>query len=60
MQAIAYSSLGNLNVSDTETPTPAPGEVGVKTASCGLCHTDIDVLHGPATATPASLLISQA
>jgi len=46
MKAIVYNSLGNLGVTDIDMPALAPNDVRVKTASCGLCHTDIDVLHG--------------
>ena len=46
MRAIVYDAPGRLDVTDLEIPTPTPGTVLVKTASCGLCHTDIEVLHG--------------
>ena len=46
MKAIVYRSSGNLEVSGLPVPTPEPGTVLVKTASCGICHTDIEVLHG--------------
>ncbi|NND93064.1 MAG: zinc-dependent alcohol dehydrogenase family protein [Granulosicoccus sp.] len=46
MKAIVYNSLGSLGLSDLEMPALASGMVRVKTAACGLCHTDIDVLHG--------------
>lgn len=46
MEAIRYNSLGNLDVAHLESPTVTPDTVLVRIASCGICHTDIDVLHG--------------
>ena len=46
MKAIVYQSPGKLDVATLPVPTPAPGTVLVRTASCGICHTDIEVLHG--------------
>ena len=46
MKAIVYRSPGTLDVSDLPVPEPAPDTVLVKTAACGICHTDIEVLHG--------------
>ena len=46
MDAIQYKALGKLELQQIDTPTPAAEEVLIKVASCGLCHTDIDVLHG--------------
>lgn len=38
------------------TPTPGPGEVLVKVAACGVCHTDLHVMKGEVTfPTPAVL-----
>jgi 6-hydroxycyclohex-1-ene-1-carbonyl-CoA dehydrogenase len=39
-----------LDVTEVETPTPGQGEVLVKVAGCGLCHTDLHYLdHGVKT-----------
>lgn len=46
MKAIVYRSPGKLDVTNLQVPTPTSGTVLVKTASCGICHTDIEVLHG--------------
>ena len=46
MKALVYTAPGKAGVTDLPTPEPAAGEVLLKVASCGICHTDIDVLHG--------------
>jgi D-arabinose 1-dehydrogenase-like Zn-dependent alcohol dehydrogenase len=37
-----------LAVHDIETPVPAAGEVLVRTASCGICRTDLHIMEGTA------------
>lgn len=44
--AIATSFGRPLELSDIAIPTPGPGEVLVKVAACGVCHTDIDAVDG--------------
>ncbi|NDR57830.1 zinc-dependent alcohol dehydrogenase family protein [Aliiruegeria sabulilitoris] len=46
MKAVVYDALGSVIFSEIETPRPAPGEVLIRVAASGVCHTDIDVLHG--------------
>jgi len=46
LDAIVYDSLGSAGVAALEVPSPASDAVLVKVAACGICHTDIDVLHG--------------
>jgi len=46
MDAIQYTAPGRLHVTQLDTPRAGDGCVLVETAACGLCHTDIDVLHG--------------
>ena len=41
--AIAKSPLGSR---DVEVPEPRPGEVRVRTLTCGLCRTDLHVIEG--------------
>ena len=35
-----------LRLSDVDAPQPGPGEVGVRVAACGLCHTDLHIIEG--------------
>jgi len=46
LKAIVYHAPGKLDISGLQVPTPVPGTVLLKTVSCGICHTDIEVLHG--------------
>lgn len=48
--AVFYAAKEPLRVEEIPTPTPGPGEVLVKVASCGLCHTDLHYIdHGVPT-----------
>lgn len=51
MKAAVFHGPGRpLTVGDWPTPTPAAGEVLVKVAGCGVCHTDLHYLdHGTPT-----------
>jgi 6-hydroxycyclohex-1-ene-1-carbonyl-CoA dehydrogenase len=51
MKAAIYPGNGKpLTIVDVPTPTPKPGEVVIRVAACGLCHTDLHYLdHGVAT-----------
>jgi propanol-preferring alcohol dehydrogenase len=44
--AIATSFGRPIILSDVATPSPGPGEVLVKVAACGVCHTDIHAVDG--------------
>ncbi|MER5299578.1 zinc-binding dehydrogenase [Streptomyces lasiicapitis] len=46
------TSTGELAVRDVPVPSPGPGEALVKVAACGICHSDLSLLHG---AVPARL-----
>lgn len=46
MKAVVYKSLGNAVVADIALPKPGPDEVMVRTRASGVCHTDLDILHG--------------
>ncbi|GAA0388992.1 zinc-binding dehydrogenase [Streptomyces luteireticuli] len=42
------TATGELSVQDVPVPRPAPGEALVKVAACGICHSDLSLLHGAA------------
>jgi len=46
MKAITYQSLGEIEIRLLEDPVAGPEDVVVKVCASGICHTDIDVLHG--------------
>jgi D-arabinose 1-dehydrogenase-like Zn-dependent alcohol dehydrogenase len=41
-----YADTKRIIVEDTEIPTPGPGEVLVKVAFCGICHSDLSLING--------------
>ncbi len=48
--AILYAAKEPLRVEEIPTPTPGAGEVLIKVAACGLCHTDLHYIdHGTPT-----------
>ncbi|MDE1819770.1 MAG: zinc-binding dehydrogenase [Euryarchaeota archaeon] len=59
MRAAVFSGSGEpLALTNVPDPSPGPGEVLVKVAGCGLCHTDLHYLdHGVATAHPPPLIL---
>lgn len=46
MKAILYSEPGALAVTTIPDPEATDGHVILRVEACGMCHTDIDVLHG--------------
>jgi S-(hydroxymethyl)glutathione dehydrogenase/alcohol dehydrogenase len=47
MQALVLSEVGgHLIVEDLPTPRPKAGEILVRVAACGVCHTDLHVIKG--------------
>lgn len=46
MKAITYESLGEVQTSELADPKPAAEEVLIQVHASGICHTDIDILHG--------------
>jgi 6-hydroxycyclohex-1-ene-1-carbonyl-CoA dehydrogenase len=47
-----------LLVQDVPTPAPAAGEILVRVAACGVCHTDLHYIdHGTPTFTPPPLIL---
>ncbi|HET6954349.1 MAG TPA: Zn-dependent alcohol dehydrogenase [Acidimicrobiales bacterium] len=56
MRAAVLETGGKLGVSDVEIEDPRPGEVLVKVAHCGVCHSDLSALDGSfPTPTPTVL-----
>lgn len=41
-----YSDTGTIAVEDVPIPEPGPGEVLVKVAFCGICHSDLSLING--------------
>lgn len=59
MIAAVFRGSGQpLEVTEVPTPEPGPGEVLVRVAGCGLCHTDLHYLdHGVKTFKPPPLIL---
>lgn len=59
MRAALFHGPGRpLALEKVERPTPGPGEVLVKVAACGFCHTDLHYLdHGVPTAKKPPLIL---
>ncbi len=59
MKAAVFHGSGRpLELTEVETPTPGLGEVLVRVAGCGLCHTDLHYLdHGVKTFKPPPLIL---
>jgi propanol-preferring alcohol dehydrogenase len=59
MKAAVFHGSGRpLEVKDVPTPAPAAGEVLIRVAGCGLCHTDLHYLdHGVKTFRPPPLIL---
>ncbi|MFT4044402.1 MAG: alcohol dehydrogenase catalytic domain-containing protein [Gordonia sp. (in: high G+C Gram-positive bacteria)] len=45
-RAAEYIGNGDLRVVDGPIPEPGPGEVRIRVAYCGICGTDLHILHG--------------
>lgn len=41
-----YADTKTIAVEDVPVPTPGPGEVLVKVAFCGICHSDLSLING--------------
>lgn len=46
MKAVVIERPNSVSVTRIEDPTPAAGEAMIKVEACGICGTDIHVLHG--------------
>ncbi len=59
MQAAVFDGGGKpLRLAEVPTPRPGPGEILVKVAACGICHTDLHYLdHGTPTFKPPPLIL---
>src|SRR5688572_17949055 len=44
--AVLHAAGGALSVEDVPVPEPRAGEVLLKVAACGVCHTDLHVIKG--------------
>lgn len=47
MRAVKLVGPGTLELADVEIPEPGPGQVLVRIAGAGLCHSDLHILHLP-------------
>jgi L-iditol 2-dehydrogenase len=52
MKACVLSGPGVLGVKEVKTPRPGPGELLLRVAAAGLCHSDIRVYRGEKAARP--------
>ena len=59
MRAAIFDGGGKpLRLAEVPTPRAGPGEILVKVAACGICHTDLHYLdHGTATFKPPPLIL---
>jgi 6-hydroxycyclohex-1-ene-1-carbonyl-CoA dehydrogenase len=59
MKSVLYHGPGSpLTIEERPVPKPGPGEVLVKVAACGVCHTDLHYLdHGVRTAKEPPLVL---
>ena len=46
MRAAVITGVDVVSIETVDDPTPGPGEVVVEVAGCGLCGTDLHILHG--------------
>jgi threonine dehydrogenase-like Zn-dependent dehydrogenase len=54
VKAIVNSAPGQLAWQELPTPLPGPGQVRIRTAACGICATDLEMIKGwSRTACPA-------
>jgi 6-hydroxycyclohex-1-ene-1-carbonyl-CoA dehydrogenase len=56
--AVFYGPDQPLKIEEVPTPEPAPGQVMIKTAACGVCHTDLHYIdHGVPTFKKPPLIL---
>ena len=46
MKALVFRQAGDAAVQEVADPRPGPHDVLVQVAAAGVCHTDLDILHG--------------
>ena len=51
MKAIVNTAAGQVQWKDWPTPQPGPGQVRIRTAACGICATDLEMIAGWARTT---------
>lgn len=56
MRAIVLTETGRLAMREVPRPEPGPGEVRVRTAACGICATDIEMIDGNPRVRPPVIL----
>ncbi|MDX2152401.1 MAG: alcohol dehydrogenase catalytic domain-containing protein [Bryobacteraceae bacterium] len=52
MRAAVYVGESRVEVREIETPRPGPGEILIRVASCGICHTDLKKIEYNLLAAP--------
>jgi len=59
MRAAVFTEPGLMpTVQEVPTPVPGPGEVLIKVAACGVCHTDLHYIeHGVPTVKPPPIIL---
>src|SRR3954466_2629999 len=57
MTGTAYVGHGRLETVAGETPPPGPGELQIAVAYCGLCGTDLHIVHGDMDARVSTPLV---
>lgn len=59
MRAAVFTEPGVMPVvREVPTPVPGPGQVLIKVAACGVCHTDLHYIeHGVPTVKPAPIIL---
>jgi len=46
MKALVFKRIGEAAIEEVADPAPGPNDVLVAVAATGVCHTDLDILHG--------------
>ena len=46
MKALVFDAIGKAAIRGVPDPEPGPGDVVIEVAATGICHTDLDILHG--------------
>ena len=46
MKAVVFAGAGPAELTDVDLADPGPGEVRVRIAAAGVCHSDLHVRHG--------------
>ena len=46
MKAIVVTAIGKVELQELPQPVPGPGQVRIRTGACGICATDLTMIHG--------------